>query len=251
MNPEELSVRQWQTMYRTGAFEHEDDDTLELAGWSDFYRCLNDRRLPGLVKMTLRITHPFILDNYHVYFVGHTPAEGPEYSSACFAPLDGRPFSLRFSVDMDSPFQREKWALFTQRYGEGEAEAVFSDVRSLIHYVHTMAYELKHDIKPPFWEEAAAARQFLFERGGFFSGALRREGEHSYSCWIRGTNARRLIHTARHLEDIPPEFQDGRAALFNGVYVYCPEDAAAEKGPENPIKAENHSKKKKKEVLDR
>lgn len=238
-----ISVRQWQELYRAGGFEKTDPGTLGMAGWSDFHLCLENRRLPGLVKMALSITHPFVLDNYHVYFVGHTPAAGPEYSSACFAPLAGRPFQLRFSVDLDSPFQREKWALFTQRYGEGEAEAVFSNVRSLIRYIHTMAHELEHDIKPAFWEEAAAAKQFLFEHDGLVPGALRREGKHRYSCWIRGTNARRFIHVVRHPEDIPSEFRDGGAVLINGMFVCCSEDMEVERVLEHPAKSERHSPK--------
>lgn len=163
MNPKEISVRQWQTLYHAGAFEH-DGNAPELAGWTDFYAPLSDWRVRTLSKMVLNLTHPFILDNYHVYFVNHSPGQGPRYASACFNIL-GTGWDVRqFSVALNCPFQRERWALFTQQYGGGQAEYEVRSVRDLIRYIHAMADELEQGIKPPFLTERTIQKKKEAER---------------------------------------------------------------------------------------
>lgn len=243
MNPEELSVRQWQTMYRAGAFEHEDDDTLELAGWTDFYHPLSDWRVRTLSRMVLNLTHPFILDNYRVYFVEHDPAQGPKYSSACFNILGTGWDERQFGVDLNCPFQWGRWALFTQRYGEGQAEREFSDVRSLTSYIHTMAGELERGIRPSFLAERAAAEHLLFRLGYERTALPSREGEHCYHFWIPGTDERKTVYVARSLENAPPGFQVDQADMIDGLYVYSP--VGTERMPDAPYKIKRAAQKKK------
>lgn len=243
MIPSAPTVRQWQTMYRAGAFEHEDDDTLALAGWSDFYTPLSDWRVRTLSQMVLNLTHPFILDNYHVYFVEHSPCQGPRYASACFNILGTGWDERQFSVDLNCPFQWERWALFTQRYGEGQAEHEFSGVRSLTHYIHTMADELEQGVKPSFFAERSAAEQLLFQLGYERFALPSREGEQSYHFWIPGTDERKTVYVARCLENAPPGFQVDKAVLIDGLYVYSPE--GTERMPEAPYEVKRAAQKKK------
>ena len=62
----DISVRQWQELYRTGAFAQDDSDARELAGWDDFDDPLADRKVQDLAKLVMGMTHPFILDRYYV-----------------------------------------------------------------------------------------------------------------------------------------------------------------------------------------
>ena len=96
-----ISVRQWQELYRTGAFETDDQDVRELAGWDGFADPVNDQRVISLSKLILSITHPFILDNYRVFFSEGQPNVGWRYGSVCFFPLAKEQFQCLFSVDLE------------------------------------------------------------------------------------------------------------------------------------------------------
>ena len=75
------------------------------------------------------------------------------------------------------------------------------------------------------------------------SRALRREGEHSYSFLDRDDSRRKIVHVARSLKDVPPDFQASRTMQIRGLYVYCPEDAG--KALSAPEKTANKSQKRK------
>lgn len=244
MNPDEITVRQWQELYRAGAFSRDDQDAQELAGWSDFRNPLNDRRVISLTKLVLSITHPFVLDNYHVFFSEGRPNVGRSYGSVCFFPLAKGRFQCLFSVDLDYPYARKKWALSTMRYGEGESEFECGHVQQMIRYIHVMANELEHNVKPAFWPEKEAAQQFAYEHlPGCGYAVLRREGEHSYSTYERATDRRITLHVARRPEDAPPGFQAQDAVPICGLYVFPQKDA--ELALEIPAMGRKKSHKKK------
>lgn len=246
MNPGEITVRRWQELYRGGAFEADDLDVMDLAGWSDFYAPLTDQRVKSLSKLVLGITHPSILDNYRVFFSDGQPNVGPKYGSVCFYPLDKERFQCLFSVDLDDPYARAKWALSTRRYGEGEAEFECGHIRRMIRYIHVMADELEQSIAPPFWAEKTAAQQYAFERIPYCGHTvLRREGEHSYSTRERFTDRKIILHVAHTPRDAPPGFQERDAVPMCGLYVFPQKDT------EKDVEITNISKKKsrkKKEV---
>ena len=244
MTQDTISVRRWQELYRAGAFASDDEDIRKLAGRSDFYEPLTDRRVQSLVKLAMGVTHPFILDSYSVYFVEHRPGEGPRFGSVCFFPITGRWDKSFFSVELDSPFNRGKWGLHTGRYGEGAPEYECGHIRRMLRYIHTMAHEAEHNIKPAFIAEKEAVEQFLFESNRLTRGSVRREGEHSYSFLDRDDGRRKMVHVVRSWEDVPSECVAAAAKEIKGLYVYCPEDA---KGP-LPEKVEAPKKSQKKEV---
>lgn len=143
MMPEEISVRQWQEMFRTGIFDQDDMTVQEQAGWSDFYDPLNDAGLQNLAKLVMSVTHPFILDNYHVYFMHHTPAIGPMFGCVYFDLLSDERSKKSFHVALDSPHERKKWTLTTRRHGDRGPGFECGDIRSMSRYINNMAHELE------------------------------------------------------------------------------------------------------------
>lgn len=244
MSPDEITVRRWQKLYRAGAFAVDGQDTREQAGWSDFDDPSNDRRLKSLTKLVLAITHPFILDNYRVNFFEGQPSVGPKYGGVCFHPLAKKHFVCRFRIDLEYPYARERWALSTRRYGEGEYEFECGHVRQMLHYIHVMADELQQSIKPPFWAEMEAAKQFVFDHCPRYynSQVLRREGEHSYSTWDQDSGDRLMLHVAHSPENAPPGFQAQEAVLSRDLYVF------ARKEPEKVLDPCRKKSRTKKEV---
>ena len=242
--PDELSVRQWQELYRAGAFEKDDDEMRRTAGWNDFNDPLGNRKVQTLAKLVMGVDHPFILERYYVYFVEHRPGQGPRYGSACFHPLEEKWSKGVFSVDLDCPFNRQKWALFTWRYGEGEAEFECGHVRDMLRYIHVMAGELEQGVKPTFWPEKEAAQQYAFEHIPLCGHTIpRREGEHSYSVWDQVTDSRITLHVTRDPGDAPPGFQAQDAVPICGLYVFP--QKGIERAEETPAASRKKSYKKK------
>lgn len=79
MTQDRISVRQWQELYRAGAFEKDNEQTRELAGWGGVDDPLNNWRMKKLSRLVLAVTHPFILDNYRVFFSVGQPNVGHKY----------------------------------------------------------------------------------------------------------------------------------------------------------------------------
>lgn len=244
MQDKEMSVRQWQELYWAGTLREDDLAAQELADQDDFADPLNDRRLKSLCKLALAIAHPFILDNYRVFFSEGEPNVGSCYVSVGFYPLDKNRFQNLFRVDLEYPYARGKWALSTRRYGEGEYEFECGHVRQMLRYIHVMADELQQGIKPPFWAEMEAAKQFVFDHCPRYynSQVLRREGEHSYSTWDQDTGDRVMLHVAHSPEDTPPGFQAQDAVLSRELYVF------ARKEPEKVLDLCRKKSRTKKEV---
>ena len=138
--PDELSVRQWQERFRAGAFAHSDITTQCEAGWYDWF--CQDYALAGRLKkigrVVMGITDPFILDNYYVWFKNNCPLDGPLYDDARFEPLSGERDCKYFVVSLDSPHERMKWALVTERYGFNAPEFDCRDIREMVKYINTI-----------------------------------------------------------------------------------------------------------------
>ena len=79
MTQDRISVRQWQELYRAGAFEKDNEQTRELAGWGGVDDPLNNWQMKKLSRLVLAVTHPFILDNYRVFFSVGQPNVGHKY----------------------------------------------------------------------------------------------------------------------------------------------------------------------------
>ena len=165
--PDELSVRQWQEQFRAGAFNLQDRYTQCRAGWYDWF--CQDHALAGRLKkigrVVMGITDPFILDNYYVWFKNNCPLNGPLYDDVRFEPLSGNRDGKYFVISLDSPHERMKWALVTERYGFDAPEFDCRNVRDMIKYINVIGPELERDVQPPFIAEKCAVITYAKLRG--------------------------------------------------------------------------------------
>ena len=148
---ENISVRQWQTLYRLGAFRGKDLATQCSAGWYDWF--CRDESLAGRLKQiapaVMGVTDPFILDNFYVWFKNNCPLNGPLYDDARFEPLSGERGGNYFLVIKDSPHEKSKWTLYTERYGFQEPEFQCGNVREMIRYLNQLGPELAQGAPGP------------------------------------------------------------------------------------------------------
>lgn len=144
----ELSVRQWQEAFRTGQFDDKSFGTQCKAGWYDWF-CKDETlasRLKKISRVVMGITEPFILDNYYVWFKNNCPVMGPLYDDVRFEPLVGERDGRYFLVALDSPHEKRKWALITERHGFDAPEFQCDHVRDMVKYINGMARELERGV---------------------------------------------------------------------------------------------------------
>ena len=227
--PDELSVRQWQEQFRAGAFNLQDRYTQCRAGWYDWF--CQDQALAGRLKkigrVVMGITDPFILDNYYVWFKNNCPLSGPLYDDVRFEPLSGERGGKYFVISLDSPHERMKWALVTERYGFDAPEFDCRDIREMIRYVNSIGPELRQGIIPPFVAEKDAVTAYAQRRGEPEGIHIYRDGEHQYSYTSRQDRRKRTVLAVASLEDAPADFVSDQAHSISGMYVCCPEDAGS------------------------
>ena len=112
---EMLSVRQWQDLFRSGAFQDRSRETQIRAGWYDWF-CSDTAlagRLQRIGRVVMGITEPAILDNYYVWFKNNGPLDGPLYDDVRFEPLAGGRCGRYFVVSQDCSYEKQKWTLYT------------------------------------------------------------------------------------------------------------------------------------------
>ena len=148
---ENISVRQWQALYRAGAFDSKSRSVQIEAGWYDWF-CPDSAlagRLKKIAPAVMGITDPFILDNFYVWFKNNCPLNGPLYDDARFEPLSGERGGNYFLVIKDSPHEKSKWTLYTERYGFQEPEFQCGNVREMIRYLNQLGLELAQGAPDP------------------------------------------------------------------------------------------------------
>lgn len=243
--PDEISVRQWQEKFRSGAFNSPDFATQCAAGWYDWF--CSDQALAGRLKkigrVVMGITDPFILDNYHVSFKNNCPVDGPLYDDARFSPLSGESDGKYFVIALDSPHEVSKWVMHTERYGFDAPEFECRSVRDMIRYINQIGPELQRDALPPFIAEKDAVTAYALRRGEPKGIPIYREGNHQYGYISHRDRRGRTVMAVASLEDAPPGFAIGQAVNINGLHVYCPQDAG--KPLPAPEKTSNKSQKRK------
>lgn len=224
---ENIPVRKWQELFQAEAFHQDSLHIPRQAGWDDFYDPLNNKGLQSLSKLVMSITHPFVLDNYHVYFLHHTPAIGPMFGCVYFDLLADERSKKSFHVSLDSPHERKKWVLETGRYGDGGPEFECGDIRRMSRYINDMAHELEQDIQPAFIAEKEAVSLYAGICGEPRGLYIYREGDHRYSYTSFLDGRQRMVIAVASLEDAPAGFASEQAQVVKGMYVYCPENAGA------------------------
>lgn len=142
---DEMSIREWQERFKAGEFTAKDRGTQCRAGWYDWF-CEDTAlagRLQKLAKVVTKITDPFILDNYYVWFKNNCPVTGPLYDDVRFEPLSGERNGRYFVVAVDSPHETQKWVLYTERHGFDGPEFSCRDVRDMAKYINQIGPELE------------------------------------------------------------------------------------------------------------
>lgn len=148
---EMLSVRQWQDLFRSGAFQDRSRETQIRAGWYDWF-CSDTAlagRLQRIGRVVMGITEPAILDNYYVWFKNNCPLDGPLYDDVRFEPLEGDRRGRYFVVSQDCPYEKQKWTLYTERGGFQEPEFGCQSVREMQRYLNEHGKELARATEPP------------------------------------------------------------------------------------------------------
>ena len=147
---EMLSVRQWQDLFRSGAFLDRSRETQIRAGWYDWF-CADSAlagRLKQIGKVVMRITEPAILDNYYIWFKNNCPLDGPLYDDVRLEPLEGDRCGRYFVVSLDCPYEKRKWTLYTERHGFQEPEFSCDHVFELSKYLNTHGKDLAKVTEP-------------------------------------------------------------------------------------------------------
>ncbi len=232
MTQDKISVRRWKEMFQARAFHQDSLYIPTQAGWDDFYDPLNNKGLQNLCKLVMSVTHSFILDNYRIYFLHHTPGVGPMFGCAYFDLLSEDWSKKAFFVALDSPHERKKWALMTRRYGDGAPEFESGNIRAMSRYINNMAYELEKDIQPAFIAEKQAVELYAIFHGEPVMGTyVYREGEHRFSYTSFQDQRKRSVMAVANLKMAPPGFVPEQAEQIKGIYVYCPDNIENEQAP--------------------
>ena len=148
---ENISVRQWQALYRMGAFNDKSRSVQIEAGWYDWF-CQDESlagRLKQIAPVVMGITDSFIQDNFYVWFKNNCPCSGPLYDDVRFEPLSGERDGKYFVVTKDSPHEKAKWVLYTERYGFQEPEFQCGNVREMVRYLNQLGLELAQGAPDP------------------------------------------------------------------------------------------------------
>lgn len=223
---DEISVRQWQEQFRAGAYDSPDTSTQCRAGWYDWF-CQDHAlagRLKKLAKVVMGITDPFILDNYYVWFKNNCPVIGPLYDDVRFEPLVGERDGKYFLVTLDSPHERMKWSLITERFGYDTPEFECGNVRDVIRYINKMGPELEQGVKPPFAAEKRAVEIYAKIYGEPSGIRVYREGDHRYSYTSILDRRQYNVMAVASLEDAPAGFAAEHAEEVKEIHIYCPEN---------------------------
>lgn len=219
---EEISVRQWQEQFKSGAFDSPDLSTQCGAGWYDWF-CQDHAlagRLKKIAKVVMGITSPFILDNYYIWFKNNALTTGQMYDDVRFEPLSGKRDGKYFLITLDHPCQSGKWALITERYGFGTPEFACGNVREMIQYVNKLGTELERGAPSSLTAEEKAVSAFIAGQPDLrgFTG-LHRVSGHTYSVFIPSENRKELIHAVLNPAYAPIGFQEEQAVRIDGIYV--------------------------------
>ncbi len=154
---EMLSVRQWQDLFRKGAFQDRSRETQIRAGWYDWF-CADSAlagRLQRIGRVVMGITEPAILDNYYVWFKNNCPLNGPLYDDVRFEPMDGERRGRYFVVSLNCPYEERKWTLYAERNGFETPEFSCDKVREMAKYLDSQgkylaqAMQLSAVVKKP------------------------------------------------------------------------------------------------------
>ena len=235
---DELSVRQWQEQFRAGAFNAGDIYTQCRAGWYDWF-CQDEAlagRLKKIARVVMGITDPFILDNYYVWFKNNCPLDGPLYDDARFEPLSGERGGKYFVISLDSPHERMKWALTTERFGFDTPEFECRNVRDMVKYINELGPQLEQNTIPDFVLEKQAVETYIHRHGEPLCTPVYLDGTHRYIYKSAQDRQLHVVMASADLKDVLflSGFASKHAENIKGIHVCCPDHA--EKSLPDPVR---------------
>ena len=172
---DEISVRQWQEQFRSGAFSAKDTATQCAAGW-ETWACQASAlasRLKKIAPVVMGITDPYILDNFHIWFRNNSTDSPLTYDDVRFEPLIGERGGKYFVIILDSPYERFKWVLYTERQGFFIPEYQCAKVNNMSEYINAIAHELERNDKPSFIDRQAPSASGQTKKSSKKKGAER------------------------------------------------------------------------------
>ena len=223
---EDISVREWQELYRAGAFDSPNYSAMEKAGWYH-WECSDKSllyRTKRLAKVAEGIANPYILDNFVVRCRTISSRFDKIYDEISFCPFDTEDLSKYIHVTRDDPYHRRKWSLFTSRYGSEGPEFDCSNVQGIIRYINRLGPQLEQNVMPLFLAEGRAVRRYVHRHFHEpWEIPVYRDGEHRYSFKSRQDGSEHAVIAAASLEGIPSGFDPKLVDQIKGIYVYCSE----------------------------
>ena len=126
----EITVREWISRFQRGDFNSKDVKTQIDAGWYDWF--CDDSKLVKKTKeigaLLARITNPFILDNFRVWFKINCAVVGRLYEDFRFEPLDeSKRDQMYFGVRIRDRRYQTDFCLFTAE--SGYEDVAFTDYK--------------------------------------------------------------------------------------------------------------------------
>ena len=223
--PDELSVRQWQEKFRAGAFSTPDRYTQCEAGWYDWF-CRDEAlagRLKKIGRVVMGITDPFILDNYYVWFKNNCPASGPLYDDVRFEPLSGERGGQYFVVTLDSPHERAKWALTTERFGYEAPEFECGNIREMVRYINALGPELAKGIVPDFVREKDALAEHIAQCLGIKNIPIFRDGSHQFEYRLPRERGFKRAVVVSSPDDLPSDLPAEQMTVAGKFLIHAPD----------------------------
>ena len=193
-----ISVREWQWLYRHGAFRIGNYRKQTRAGWY-FWSCPEaelPKRLKALAPVIMRITDPYVLDHYFLWLKNNRPVSGPLYDDISFEPMDGKRDGKHFLISHCNPFESKSWTLTAERSGYDKPEYECSRIRTMAKYINRLGHELE-------LEEA--------RKGSSFRGPYRLFA--AYGPYLNQAEMRKICHTA---EPLDIAYMKGLTLAFRG-----------------------------------
>ena len=141
---ERISIREWQKRYKAGDYRSKERSVQCDAGWYDWF-CKDESlagRLRQLAPVIMGITEPYILDNYYLWLKNNCPVVGNLYDDVRFEPLSGERNGRYFLIMLNSPHEKKRWTLYTERKGFENPEFACDRVREMVGYLNRHGKEI-------------------------------------------------------------------------------------------------------------
>lgn len=108
----EINVKQWQENFKSGKYQSGDFATQVNAGWYDWF--CKDSSLLGktnkMGKIIEKITNPYILENYYVWFKNNCPFAGPLYDNFRFSDLSNQ--DTQFTICINDKRENYRYVVY-------------------------------------------------------------------------------------------------------------------------------------------